>query len=47
MSIETYELLAGKLELYRLLDEGMKAKDSGKVRPAGEVIAEIRQKMYL
>ena len=31
MSIETYELLAGKLDLYRLLDEGLKADKAGNI----------------
>ena len=32
MSIETYENLVGKLELYKLLDEGMDAMQKKKVR---------------
>lgn len=42
MSIETYELLTGKMELYNLLDEGLKARDAGQVEPMNRVIAEIR-----
>ncbi len=42
MSIETYEVLAGKLELYRLLDEGEEAIRQGRKRPLAEVMAEIR-----
>lgn len=32
MSIETYEMLTDKMELYNLLDEGLKARDAGQVR---------------
>jgi prevent-host-death family protein len=42
MSIETYELLTGKKELYNLLDEGLKARDAGQVEPTSRVITEIR-----
>jgi len=45
MSIETYEMLTGKRELYRLLDEGIRSRDKGEVRPAQEVIADIRKAM--
>jgi hypothetical protein len=31
MSIETYERLVGKCELYKLLDEGLDAVKQGKV----------------
>jgi len=43
MSIETYEALSGKLELYRLLDEGRAAIKAGKKRPLKEVMKEIKQ----
>ena len=43
MSNETYEMLTGKIELYRLLDEGMRASSDGDVRPAKEVFADIRK----
>jgi prevent-host-death family protein len=42
MSIETYELLAGKLDLYRLLDEGLEADKAGKTRPMAAVFADAR-----
>ena len=45
MSIETYELLAGKMELYRILDDGLQAKETGMVRPASEVFNSIRKTM--
>jgi PHD/YefM family antitoxin component YafN of YafNO toxin-antitoxin module len=43
MSIETYELLSGKLELYHLLDEGRAAVKAGKKRPMKEVMRDIKQ----
>jgi prevent-host-death family protein len=45
MSIETYEMLTGKIELYNLLDEGLKALDAGQVEPSDKVIADIRKSM--
>jgi PHD/YefM family antitoxin component YafN of YafNO toxin-antitoxin module len=45
MSIETYEMLIGKMELYNLLDEGLKAQDAGQVEPANKVIAAIRKSL--
>ena len=42
MSIEAYELLAGKLELYSLLDEGLDQQKQGKVKPMRESIQRIR-----
>jgi hypothetical protein len=35
-------LLAGKLELYRLLDEGLEADKAGKTRPMAAVFADAR-----
>jgi len=43
MSIETYEALNGKIELYRLLDEGKMAVKAGKKRPLQEVMRDIKQ----
>lgn len=43
MSIETYERLIGKFELYKLLDEGMEAMQNKKVRPFTEAFAEIQK----
>lgn len=43
MSIETYEALNGKLELYRLLDEGRAAIKAGKKRPLHEVMKDIKR----
>jgi len=43
MSIEAYEMLSGKLELYRLLDEGRTAVQAGKKRPLQEVMRDIKR----
>ena len=43
MSIEAYETLSGKFELYRLLDEGRAAVMAGKKRPLEEVMQDIRR----
>ena len=45
MSIETYEMLLGKLELYRLLDEGRAAVMEGRKRPLEDVMRDIRQEI--
>jgi len=43
MSIEMYETLNGKLELYRLLDEGRSAAKAGRKRSYIEVFRDIEQ----
>jgi PHD/YefM family antitoxin component YafN of YafNO toxin-antitoxin module len=45
MSMETYEVLNGKLELYRLLDEGRKAAKEGRKRPYKDVFKDIKQEL--
>lgn len=45
MSIETFEALNGKLELYRLLDEGRAAVKEGRKRPLADVMKDIRQEI--
>jgi len=44
MSIETYEALSGKLELYKLLDDGVKSIKAGKSKPANLVIEKLKNK---
>ena len=44
MSIETYERLLGKLELYNLLQEGLDDVRAGNTRSFSEAIAEIRER---
>lgn len=43
MSIETYEKLVGKFELYKLLDEGVDAMQKKKVRPFKEALVDIER----
>ena len=43
MSMETYEMLNGKLELYRLLDEGRNAVKEGRKRPFSDATKDIRK----
>ena len=43
MSVEMYEMLNGKLELYHLLDEGRTAVKEGKKRPLDEAMKDLRQ----
>jgi prevent-host-death family protein len=43
MSIETFEALSGKIELYRLLDEGRAAVKEGQKRPLSDVMRDLRQ----
>jgi PHD/YefM family antitoxin component YafN of YafNO toxin-antitoxin module len=45
MSIEMYETLSGKLELYRLLDEGRADAAAGRMRPYEEVFDEIEREI--
>ena len=45
MSIETYEALNGKLELYRLLDEGRSAIKAGRKRPLAEVMSDVKREI--
>lgn len=43
MSIETYEKLVGKFELYKLLDEGLEAMKENKVRSFQDAIQDIQK----
>ena len=45
MSIETYDMLNGKLELYKLLDEGRAAIKEGKKRPFALTMKDIKQRL--
>ena len=45
MSIETYEALSGKLDLYELLDKGRTAVEAGKKRQMHEVMKDIKQRI--
>ena len=43
MSIDMYEQLCGKLELYSLLEQGFEDEHQGKIRPLAEAISDIRK----
>lgn len=43
MSIETYEKLVGKYELYKLLDDGMEATTNKKTRPFRDALQDIQK----
>ena len=45
MSIETYELIAGKLELYSLLNDGLTQVEQHKTKPMKEALVSIRSKL--
>ena len=45
MSIETYEILAGKFELYNLLEQGLEQANNGRVKPMKGAINSIREKI--
>lgn len=43
MSIETYEKLVGKFELYKLLDEGLDEMEKKNIRPFKDALADIEK----
>ena len=45
MSMETFETLSGKIELYRLLDEGRQAAKAGRSRPMKDVFGDLEQEI--
>ncbi len=45
MSIEAYEEIKSKLELYALVQKGLDDERSGKVRPFSDVIDDIREEI--
>jgi prevent-host-death family protein len=45
MSIEVYEKLVGKFELYKLLDEGLEAAKTNKVAAAEDVFQRIEREL--
>jgi len=45
MSIETYDLLAGKFELYNLIEQGIDQIKDGKVKPMKKTLKAIREKI--
>jgi len=45
MSIETYELLAGKIELHNFIEQGLAQVKAGKVKPLKNTIKSIREEI--
>ena len=45
MSIATYELLAGKQELYSRIGEGLDQVEQGKIKPMRKTIKSIRSQL--
>ncbi|MBQ0014967.1 MAG: type II toxin-antitoxin system Phd/YefM family antitoxin [Oscillospiraceae bacterium] len=45
LSIEDYEKISDRLELYRLLDQGIKDETDGKVRPLDDAISQLREEI--
>lgn len=45
MSIETYERLVGKFELYAMLEKGLDDIEKGKVKPASDVFDHIESRL--
>ena len=44
MSIETYELITGKIELYKLLEEGLADLKKEKGKPANDALMNLKTK---
>jgi prevent-host-death family protein len=44
MSIEAYEKLVGRLELYALIEEGLEDMQAGRGKPLDTVFAELRDR---
>ena len=45
MSIETYELLSGKIELYNCVEQGLEQVKNGRVKPMRSAMKNIREKI--
>ncbi|MBP7892923.1 MAG: type II toxin-antitoxin system Phd/YefM family antitoxin [Firmicutes bacterium] len=43
MSMEVYERLVGRSELYRLLDDGSEDMRTGRTKPFSEVFSDVRK----
>ena len=44
MSVETYEKLAGRLELYSLIEEGLEDMRAGRGKPVEEAFTGLRER---
>jgi prevent-host-death family protein len=47
MSIETYEYLSGRMQLYQLLDEGLEQEKRGEMNDFKSALSNIKNKMKL
>lgn len=47
MSIETYESLAGRMQLYQLLNEGLEQERKGEMKDINSALSNIETKMKL
>jgi len=47
MSIETYEYLAGRMQLYKLLDEGFEQEKNGELKDFKSVFSNIKNKIKI
>jgi prevent-host-death family protein len=45
LSIEAYEQLCSKFELYHLINEGLKAEKAGELEPADKVFADLLKRI--
>lgn len=45
MSIESYEALTSRFELYRLIQEGLDDVKAGRVQPAEETMKELKEQL--
>lgn len=45
MSIEVYEQLKGRLELYSLIEKGLEDERKGKIHPLAESLKEIQERL--
>jgi PHD/YefM family antitoxin component YafN of YafNO toxin-antitoxin module len=47
MSMETYETMSGRQELYSMVNEGLEQVRQGKTKPAREVLTALRKKLRI
>ncbi|MDR1323529.1 MAG: type II toxin-antitoxin system Phd/YefM family antitoxin [Candidatus Margulisbacteria bacterium] len=47
MSMETYETMSGRQELYAMVNEGLEQVRQGKTKPAKEALTALRKKLRI
>ncbi|MDR1114409.1 MAG: type II toxin-antitoxin system Phd/YefM family antitoxin [Candidatus Margulisbacteria bacterium] len=47
MSMETYETMSGRQELYAMVNEGLEQVRPGKIKPAREALTALRKKLRI